>query len=176
MTNRPGSEPIDRAVRRAAMSRSRRLRLAMLAVLVCVLPIVAGCAAPVASTAPGALLTVEVRGGRCVDGPCDTIVTLEKDGRVHGATKPPNDLGVVPPAQLATLKTLIAASDFSAIKGEPFTGQCPTAFDGQEVVLEFATAAGIQHIATCQVDVDWGHPLFRAVSTALGPFIALPTT
>ena len=176
MTNRPGPEPIARDARRATMSRSRCAPLAILAVLLCVVPIVAGCAAPVASTPPGALLSVEVRGGMCANGPCDETVTLERDGRVHGATKPPNDLGVVPAAQLATLKTLIAASDFSAIKGQPFTGQCPTAFDGQEVVMDFATAAGIQHIDSCQVDVDWGHPLFVAVSTALGPFIALPTT
>jgi hypothetical protein len=157
---------------------TRRLRhpLPILAAIVGVLAIVAGCAAPAASTAPGALLTVELRGGMCVNGPCDTTVILDHDGRVHGATKPPNDLGVVPAAQLTTLETLVAATDFSAITSRPFTGQCPTAFDGQEVVLEFDTAAGIQHIATCQVDVDWGHPLFRAVSTALGPFIALPTT
>jgi hypothetical protein len=41
--------------------------------------------------------------------------------------------------------------------------------------MEFATAAGVQHIATCQVDVDWGHPLFVALSVALRPFIGLPT-
>lgn len=175
MTNR-GAEQLDSRSRPAAMSLPRRARLIAFAVMIGALVAVAGCAEPVASTAPGALLTVEVRGGNCVGGPCDTTVTLERDGRVHGATKPPNDLGIVPAAQLKTLQTLIGASDFSAIKSQPFTGQCPTAFDGQEVVMEFATTAGIQHIDTCQVDVDWGHPLFMAVATALGPFIALPTT
>ena len=155
--------------------RSHR-RLAILAVIAAGLAAVSGCGEPTASTAPGALLTVELRGGMCVGGPCDTTVILDHDGRVHGATKPPTDLGVVPTAQLKTLETLVAATDFSAIKSQPFTGQCPTAFDGQEVVMEFDTAAGIQRVASCQVDVDWGHPLFKAVSTALGPFIALPTT
>ena len=176
MGDRPRSEPIRRPARRASMTRRLRHPLPILAAIVGVLAIVAGCAAPAASTAPGALLTVELRGGMCVNGPCDTTVILDHDGRVHGATKPPHDLGVVPAAQLTALETLVAATDFSAIASRPFTGQCPTAFDGQEVVLEFDTAAGIQHIASCQVDVDWGHPLFRAVSTALGPFIALPTT
>jgi hypothetical protein len=157
------------------MSLRRIGRLAILAVMVGALAIVAACAEPVASTATGALLTVELRGGMCVGGPCGTTVILERDGRVHGATKPPNGLGVVPAAQLKTLETLIAATDFAVIKGRPFTGRCPTAFDGQEVVLEFATNSGVQRIATCQVDVDWGHPLFVALSTALGPFIALPT-
>ena len=176
MATQPGSEPIGRRLRRAAMFHRRRLRVAILAVMVGAMTIVAGCAEPVASTAPGALLTVQVRGGMCVSGPCDTMVVLERDGRVHGATKPPNVLGVVPAEQLKTLQTLIAASDFSAIKGQPFTRQCPAAFDGQEVVMEFATSAGVQHIATCEVDVDWGHPLFVALSAALGPFISLPTT
>jgi hypothetical protein len=152
-------------------------RLAVvLAFAVVLAGLVAACGAAAEPSAAGALVTVELRGGNCVGGPCDTMVILDRDGRVHGATKPPNDLGVVPVAQLQTLKTLIAASDFSAIKGQPFTGQCPTAFDGQEVVMEFATTAGVQHIATCQVEVDWGHPLFVALSAALGPFIALPTT
>jgi hypothetical protein len=149
-------------------------RQALLAVVALALAIgTAACAGPAQS---GALVTVQVRGGECAGGPCDTTVTLDRDGRVHGATKPPNDLGVVPPGQLEALQRLIAASDFASIKGQPFTGQCPTAFDGQEVVMEFATASGVQHIATCQVAVDWGHPLFVALSTALGPFIALPTT
>ena len=152
-------------------------RLVMvLAVAFVLAGLVAACGGVTEPSAAEALVTVELRGGNCVGGPCDTMVTLDGDGRVHSAAKPPNDLGVVPAAQLRTLQTLIAASDFSAIKGQPFTGQCPTAFDGQEVVMEFATGSGIQHIATCQVDVDWGHPLFVALSAALGPFIPLPTT
>jgi hypothetical protein len=153
------------------------LRLALVVVIAVVLTgVLAACDWSIGPTASGALVTVELRGGRCVGGPCDTMVILDHDGRVHGATKPPNDLGVVPPAQLDILEKLIATADYGAIKGQPFTGQCPTAFDGQEVVIDFATASGIQHIASCQVDVDWGHPLFVAVSTALGPFIPLPTT
>ncbi len=176
MTGRSRSEPIRLGLRRASMSGRRQHQLAILAVIVAVMAIVAGCAGPAPSTAPGPLLTVQLRGGMCVNGPCDTTVILDHDGRVHGATKPPNDLGVVPAAQLTALETLVATTDFAAITSRPFTGQCPTAFDGQEVVMEFDTAAGIQHIASCQVAVDWGQPLFMAVSTALGPFIALPTT
>ena len=148
----------------------------VLALAVVLAGLVAACGGATEPSAAGALVTVELRGGNCVGGPCDTVVILDRDGRVHSAAKPPNDLGVVPAAQLRTLQTLITASDFSAIKGQPFTGQCPTAFDGQEVVMEFDTKAGVQRIASCQVDVDWGHPLFVALSAALGPFIALPTT
>ena len=103
-------------------------------------------------------------------------VFLERDDTVHAAAKPPNTLGTVPADQLQTLSTLIATTDFAAIRARPFTGVCPTAFDGQEIVFTFAAPSGPQRIATCEVDVDFGSPLFTAVSTALGPFIPLPTT
>ena len=67
MGDRPGSEPIRRPARRASMTHRRRHPLPILAAIVGVLAIVAGCAAPAASTAPGALLTVELRGGMCVE-------------------------------------------------------------------------------------------------------------
>jgi hypothetical protein len=152
------------------------VRLArVIAVTVVLSCLVAACDWSTGPTAPGALVTVELRGGMCAGGPCDTMVILDHDGRVHGATKPPNDLGVVPSAQVQILEKLIAAADYGAIKGKPFTGQCPTAFDGQEVVIDLTTTSGVQHIASCEIEIDWSLPLFTALSTALGPFIPLPT-
>lgn len=128
------------------------------------------------ATAQGPLLTVEIRGGECPAGACATTVILERDGRVHQAAKPPNDLGVVPPANLAVVDAAIRSTNFDALRSHPFTGQCPTAYDGQEIVFEFGAPGGIQRVATCDVEVDFGLPLFVAVSTALGPFVPLPTT
>ena len=128
---------------------------------------------PVATPA-GPLVTIETRGGECVDAPCGMTVYLERDGRVHQAAKPPNDLGTVPPSTLATLDAAIRITDFAALKSHPFTGQCPTLYDGQEIVFEFEAPGGVQRIATCEVKVDFGQPLFVAVSAALGPFISLP--
>ncbi len=124
----------------------------------------------------GPLVTVEFRGGECFAAPCGSTYILERDGRVHLAAKPPNDLGTVPPGALATLDAAIRATDFTAIRSHPFTGQCPTAFDGQEVVFAFGAPGGVQRIASCETAIDYGHPLFVAVSTALGPFAPLPTT
>jgi hypothetical protein len=127
------------------------------------------------ATVAGALVTVEIRGGLCVDGPCGTTVVIERNGRVHQAAKPPNDLGNVTPAALAALNAAIRTTDFAALKSHPFTGECPTAYDGQEIVFEFGAPGGVERIATCEVDVDFGLPLFVAVTTALGPFVPLPT-
>jgi hypothetical protein len=139
--------------------------------------VVAACAGQGPLTMSGGpLVTVEIRGGECPAGACETTVTLERDGRVHQAAKPPNDLGVVPPAHLAALDAAIKATDFAALRSHPFTGECPTAHDGQEIIFAFGTPDGVERISTCEVAVDFGQPLFVAVSTALGPFVPLPTT
>ena len=125
--------------------------------------------------ATGVLVTVETRGGLCADGPCGTTIVIERDGRVHLAAKPPNELGTVPPAALAALDAAIRTTDFTALRSHPFSGECPTAYDGQEIVFEFGAPGGVERIATCEVEVDFGLPLFVAVSTVLGPFVPLPT-
>jgi len=160
------------------MQTARRARVIVLLVsLVAVALFASACASRVSVPLPvatGALLTVETRGGLCADGPCGTTIVIERDGRVHQAAKPPNDLGIVPPAALAALDAAIRTTDFTALKSHPFTGECPTAYDGQEVVFEFGAPGGVERIATCEVDVDFGLPLFAAVAAALGPFVPLP--
>lgn len=126
-------------------------------------------------TPASALVTVEARGGMCVDEPCGAAVVIERDGRIHQAAKPPNDLGTVPPADLATLDAAIRATDFVALRSHAFTGQCPTAYDGQELVFEFGAPNGVERIATCEIQVDFGSPLFMALGSALAPFFPFPT-
>ena len=124
--------------------------------------------------ATGPLVTVETRGGLCVNGPCGSTVTIERDGRVHVAAKPPNELGTVPAGQLAALDAAIRATDWAALKSHPFTGECPTAYDGQESIFEFGAPGGTQRIATCETAIDAGSPLFVAVSAALDSFVPAP--
>jgi hypothetical protein len=103
-------------------------------------------------------------------------VILERDGKVHSAAKPPNELGTVPANTMATLTAAVSQTDFAALKAHPFTGECPVNFDGQELIFEFNVGSTVQRIASCEVEIDWGHPLFVAVGAALGEWIALPLT
>ena len=159
--------------------RARIIRLVMLLSAVAISTAsLAACGTRSGVTIPltGPLVTVQLRGGMCQAGPCDQTVTLERDGRVHSAAKPPNDLGVVPADAMGKLNAAIQATDFAAIKSHPFTGECPIAFDGQELIFDFAVGAGTQQIASCTTDIDWGHPLFAAVGIALGEWIPIPLT
>jgi len=161
------------------MQTIRRVQVIVPLALLLVALIAAACSSGIPVPTPlvtGPLVTVEFRGGLCVDGPCGTTVILEQDGRVHQSAKPPNDRGTVPPAALVALDAAIRTTDFTALESHKFTGECPTAFDGQEVVYEFGAPGGVQRIATCEVDVDFGLPLFVALSTALGPFVPFPAT
>jgi len=153
-----------------------QVRLVAIVATALVAVVGAACAGPgPVAQAQGPLVTVETRGGECPAGACGTTVTLERDGSVHVAAKPPNGLGVVPPAALAALQAAIGTTDFAALRGHPFSGQCPTAYDGREIVFEFGAPGGIERISTCEVEVDFGSPLFVALSAALGLYVPLPT-
>lgn len=186
-------EPIPVKRRLAAMMLARTLRpvtlrmrlragLIRLAMLLSVIALAAGslaaCAASggVAIPLTGPLVTVQLRGGMCPEGACDHSVILERDGRVHSAAKPPNELGIVPAQAMGALTAAIASTDYAALKSKPFTGECPVAFDGQELIFDFAVGATTQQIASCTVEIDWGHQLFVAVGIALGEWIPLPLT
>lgn len=96
---------------------------------------------------------------------------VEYDGRVHEAAKPPNELGFVEPDLLAELRLAIAAADFAQIKARPFVDTCPTAYDGMEIVVDFSTPHGTEHIEGCQVAIDWASPPFATIKVALDPWL-----
>jgi len=169
-------EPDGVVYRRAAMQWNRCARVfAVVVSSLLIAAVVAGCGLGGSSPA-GPLVTVEMRGGECVNGPCGSIVILERDGRVHQAAKPPNDLGTVPLDQVAAIDAAIKLTDFAQLRTHPFTGECPTAYDGQELVYEFSAPTGVERIASCEVEIDLGAPLFVAVANALGAYIPLPLT
>jgi hypothetical protein len=172
--NRASPDIVRRAMQSATMSRS--IVLGGIFGLVLTVVALAGCSSGVTVPLPGTepLVTVQMRGGMCPEGACDQTITLERDGRVHSATKPPNELGRVRADALAALDAAIRTADYTAMRGHPFTGQCPIAFDGQELIFEFGAPGGTQRIASCEVDIDWGSPLFVGVGVALGAFIPMP--
>ncbi len=152
----------------------RRPRVAVVSVVLALVVAACGFGGGV-STADDPLVTVETRGGECVAGAVRARrSSSSRDGRVHSAAKPPNDLGTVPPEQVAAIDAAIRLTDFEALKSHPFTGECPIAFDGQEIVFEFSTPTGPERLASCEVEIDYGLPLFVAVANALGPFVPLP--
>ena len=126
-------------------------------------------AQPAASSPPlgGPLVTVETRGGMCLQGACGSTIVIETNGRVHAIAPAPAELGTLPDRALEALTTEIAQADFAALKSHPFTDTCPIAYDGQETIYVFTTSSGPERIASCEVVVDPTAPLFLAVAAAV---------
>ena len=136
-------------------------------------PSVIPSADPPATPSPepvSALVTIETRGGECPDGACGSVVAIEGDGRVHQLEPAEFVIGQVPPELVEALRIEIEQANFPLILSRPFTDTCPTAYDGQETIYVFTAALGtrFERIASCEVVVDPSHPLYVAVSAALG--------
>jgi len=135
---------------------TRLLVLAVFAAACSVLPL---------APAPNALLvSVAGRGGECPAGTCEWRADLFGDGRVRhgdGTTRQ------VDPDAAAAVAAAIAAADWDAILARPFTGECPTAFDGQELTYTFQVDGRRIEVASCSVQIDPGQEPFAAIDSAL---------
>jgi hypothetical protein len=80
----------------------------------------------------------------------------------NGVNQPKS--GVLSQPELRLLKQRIKQADFKAIKSKPFTGTCPIAFDGIEIVYLFETNRGIEEISTCKYAIDGKSPLFQQLN------------
>ena len=154
-------------------------RLARIVAIVGLSGALLGCSpsavASVLPVATGPVLTMTTRGGECPEGMCGSAVVIERDGRVHRLAPDPADLGTVPPNAMAALDALVRTTNFDAIRARPFTGTCPMAYDGQEVIFEFGAPGGIERVASCETEIDLDSPLFAAVNAAFqGASVPLP--
>ena len=111
---------------------------------------------------PGApLVTLEMSGGRCVDGPCAGRATLGASGRMVMLDGTET---TIPSERVARIVDSIAATDWSAVMATPFKGECPTAFDGTELTWTILTPAGALEIADCTIAVDYDTDPFRLLN------------
>lgn len=152
------------------MKSLRRLMVLGMVVLV-------GCGAlqPSSTTLPSEpklLISAAYRGGLCMydTGPhicngkrdilTDGTLTEHANGKIVKTTTLSAD-------EIATLANLVNSTDFTAVKAVPFTGTCPTAYDGGEALYTLVTTHGTEELTTCTVTIDFTLPLFQTLSTIL---------
>jgi hypothetical protein len=122
---------------------------------------------PAPTSEPFPLVAIEMTGGMCAEGQCTRLVNIEGDGRLHEVIPRDAVLGVVPEGLRDALRVEIERADYRSIASRPFTGTCPTAYDGQQVTYTFHVSTGDRTIDSCKVAIDPNHPLFRALDAAL---------
>jgi hypothetical protein len=139
----------------------------IVAVLAVALLALAACGTAGPPPAQGALVSVERRGGECPGGPCESLIVIERDGRVHQVKPQAAELGWMGAENRNALDGAIRVTDFAVLRSRPFTGECPIAFDGQEVIYTFGAPGGPQRIASCEVAIDPSNPLFLIVESQM---------
>jgi hypothetical protein len=125
--------------------------------------------APVLPGAQGVrpVVTIEFHGGMCADGgECRHAMIIRNDGTIIDPAQP-MVTATADPGHYARMLSAIAATDLLAMKARPFTGTCPVAFDGQEVIFTFRLPAGDVRLASCESELDPDHELFRAIAEVL---------
>ncbi len=152
----------------------RRPPVGVPAVLAAVL--LAGCAGPAPVAAPStspvgdpdALLAgLVVQGGMCAGGPCRTAFTVLQDGgwRASRVTGERDGTGMLEGARLAELRSAVAGTALG--DAPPFTGTCPTAYDGQELVVTWTEAGRMRSASSCEVEFPAADPLPEALRSLL---------
>ncbi len=106
---------------------------------------------PTSTSTP--LVSWMVRGGLCASGSCLSSLTIFADGRyvsIHGSGSLQR-AGMVERRLLMQLRHAIMQTNFHAIRSHRFSGTCPTAYDGTEVIYTFYTTHPRQVLSSCQV-------------------------
>lgn len=118
---------------------------------------------------PQTLVTVSSHGGLCPDGrECSTHLVIKRSGKWE-ASGYARDFGPgdLPPAMLATLIREADAAVKADLVTKPFTGDCPTAFDGQEQTIQVHRADGDIVISSCTDAFRDDAKLLAAISDAM---------
>ena len=116
------------------------------------------------------LVRVVDHGGLCTGGQeCSTETAVLATGTVIRQSAGDADVSYpISAEQIEQLASLIGSADFTALAAPPFTGVCPTAYDGAERIYVFASADGPVTLAGCQVEIDHAAPLIELVDTIVG--------
>jgi hypothetical protein len=124
-------------------------------------------ATPAPSQPANAIVSVETRGGECASGLCTRLLNIEADGHIHEVIPKDEVLGTVPVEVVDALQVEVERANYRLLRSRPFTGTCPTAYDGQETIYTFHASRGDQVIESCKVAIDPKHPLFQGVAAVL---------
>jgi hypothetical protein len=93
----------------------------------------------------------------------ELIINLKGD-YIHRSFDGKLKSGVLSKLEMTRLKSRIAALDFAQIESQPFTGVCPTLYDGVEIIYTFPLGKNVEEISSCKYTLDGKNPLFQQIN------------
>jgi hypothetical protein len=112
------------------------------------------------------VMTVETTGGLCSEGRvCGSQVVIRGDGSVTYENQ--NKPAVMLVSDVQQLKKLVTKANIDQLKTKKFTGTCPTASDGQEIVYKFILNKNEESIDSCEYEIPQDNPLIQQVNLIL---------
>jgi len=112
------------------------------------------------------LLKVEDKGGQCSYGACYSQIFINNNGSYLYKEGNGDELkGAFSKNEIDELGKLIKEANFNFIKSKKFTGLCPTAYDGSELIYTFYPQNEI--ISSCEFEIDENSPLFKLIGKLL---------
>lgn len=113
----------------------------------------------------GILVKIFNHGGECIsEAACQSTRLIRADG---GISIDGNKTGNLTESELSILKDELRLIDYNRLGAIPFTGTCPMAYDGQEVVYTFYPQGIERSYASCKVVLDENLPIFKLLNQFL---------
>jgi hypothetical protein len=119
-------------------------------IAVFVLIAVPAAVASAADPKPAPLVVVTMHGGLCVSGrECRSVYRITETAVLDQSGK---KLHAISRAQRRRLERAIGRIDLAEVRKHPFTGTCPTAYDGSEMIFAFRGVRA--KLASCRYDLS----------------------
>lgn len=118
------------------------------------------------SSAPATFLASRTEtGGMCPNGECESTFAVSSDGAWYLVSSTMNRSGWLAPATVASLTSAVTST--SILSAPAFTGTCPIAYDGSEVIYSWRDGSGTtQTVSACDKAVSDDDPLVVALAQA----------
>jgi hypothetical protein len=101
------------------------------------------------------------QGGRCVNGLCEQRYRVHIDGRWDYVDNVRSSEGRLSVADLEALREAVETTRIP--EAGPFTGLCPTAWDGSELVYGWDGGEGLHEESTCTREIPPTDPLVEVL-------------
>jgi hypothetical protein len=114
------------------------------------------------------LVKVTTTGGMCVYVACGAVTTVDTLGnliRKDGSGK--ESIKKIDFTEISDLRSLVEGTNYEGMRRFPFTGTCPTAYDGTQYIYEFYVHGKVEILDMCKTNINYDDPLFVSLMKIL---------